>query len=178
MCIRDRNYLSSLQQSVTDVLTGLYNRRYFESHIRTMLSNSNFAPQTLAVLMLDIDHFKKVNGTYGHQSGDVVIQEVANRLRQSLRLTDLSARYGGEEFVIILPSTDLELAANVAERIRSSVESSPFNIPSEPKQINCTVSIGVSCLNTGDDLDALVARADKALYKSKESGRNLSLIHI
>lgn len=166
------NYLSSLQQSVTDVLTGLYNRRYFESHIRTMLSNSNFAPQTLAVLMLDIDHFKKVNDTYGHQSGDVVIQEVANRLRQSLRLTDLSARYGGEEFVIILPSTDLELAANVAERIRSSVESSPFNIPSEPKQINCTVSIGVSCLNTGDDLDALVARADKALYKSKESGRN------
>lgn len=166
------NYLASLQQSVTDALTGLYNRRYFESHIRTMLSNSNFTPSTLSVLMLDIDHFKKVNDTYGHQSGDVVIQEVANRLRQSLRLTDLSARYGGEEFVVILPSTDLELAYSVAERIRSSVEMISFNIPVDPRQINCTVSIGVSCLNVGDTLDSLVARADKALYKSKESGRN------
>lgn len=166
------NYLASLQQSVTDALTGLYNRRYFESHIRTMLSNSNFAPSTLSVLMIDIDHFKKVNDTYGHQSGDAVIQEVANRLRQSLRLTDLSARYGGEEFVIILPSTDLELASTVAERIRSSVETLKFNIPVEPRQISCTVSIGASCLSADDTLDTLVARADKALYKSKEMGRN------
>lgn len=168
------NYLESLHQSVTDGLTELYNRRYFETHIRNMIMQSAFAPKSISLIMVDIDYFKKVNDTYGHQAGDAVIKEVSQRLKANLRLTDLCARYGGEEFVIILPATNLEFAKGVADRIKACVEETPFFIPSESTpSIKCTISMGVSCLNENDNLDTLLARADKALYKAKESGRNI-----
>lgn len=166
------NYLESLQSSVTDGLTGLFNRRYFETHIRNMIEGSSFGEDNLALMMLDIDYFKKVNDTYGHQAGDAVLVEMAKILKKTLRLTDVSARYGGEEFIIVLPSTNLEVGINVAERIRKSVLESKFNIPVEPNFIDITISIGVSSFKDGDNLEALVARADKNLYKAKEHGRN------
>jgi two-component system, cell cycle response regulator len=165
-------YIESLQNSITDALTGLYNRRYFETHIRNMLAHSQFAPKSISVMMIDIDHFKNVNDTYGHQAGDAIIQEVGTRLKGNLRLTDLCARYGGEEFVIILPATNLDLAEKVGDRIRLAMESKMFKITVPPFEIKCMISVGVSCLGDNDNLDTLVARADKCLYKAKEGGRN------
>ncbi len=166
------NYLSSMQQSLVDGLTNLYNRRYLETHIRNMIDNSKFAEKSIALLMIDIDHFKKINDTYGHQSGDAVLVEVARRLASNLRITDLSARYGGEEFVVILTAINIELANCIAERIRVNIESTPFAIPVAPFQISCTLSIGLTFLNDGDKLDELISRADQNLYKAKKFGRN------
>lgn len=166
------NYLSSIQQSVIDGLTGLYNRRYLETHIRTMIDTSKFAEKSVALLMVDIDNFKKINDTYGHQSGDAVLVEIAKRLGSNLRITDLSARYGGEEFVVILTGINTELAHSIAERIRANIESTPFDIPTEPFKIPCTLSIGLTFLHDGDNLDKLISRADQNLYKAKENGRN------
>ncbi|MCE2992594.1 MAG: PleD family two-component system response regulator [Alphaproteobacteria bacterium] len=167
-----QNYLESLQSSVTDSMTGLFNRRYFETHIRNMIEGSNFGHDNLALIMIDIDYFKKVNDTYGHQSGDAVLVQCAQILRNNLRLTDMSARYGGEEFIIVLPATCLEVGMNVAERIRQSVTESKFAIPVEPNAIDVTISAGVSSIKQGDNLESLVARADKNLYQAKEAGRN------
>lgn len=166
------NYLTSIQQSIRDGLTSLYNRRYLESHVRNILDNSQFAPKTLALLMIDVDHFKNVNDTYGHQSGDAVLVELAKRLNNNLRITDLCARFGGEEFVVLLAFINPEMALNIAERIRLSVESEPFNIPAEPFKIKCTISLGISFLEQADTLDSLIGKADKNLYLAKESGRN------
>jgi two-component system cell cycle response regulator len=166
------NYLSSIQQSIIDGLTNLYNRRYLETHIRNMIDNSKFAPNSVALLMVDLDHFKQINDAYGHQSGDAVLTEIAQRLGSNLRITDLCARYGGEEFVVILTGITVEMAQSIAERIRSTVESKPFTIPSEPFSISCTLSIGLTFLVNGDNLDELILRADKNLYKAKETGRN------
>jgi two-component system, cell cycle response regulator len=167
-----KSYYESLQQSVQDALTGLYNRRYFETHIRNMIDRSHHSRQMISLLILDIDHFKKINDTYGHMSGDAALRELANVLNKSLRLTDLCARYGGEEFVVILPAANLEIATTVAERLRYAVESAIIKIPSAPFEIKITISIGVSSINEEDSLDTLLARADKNLYKAKEGGRN------
>jgi len=166
------NYLSSIKQSVVDALTNLYNRRYLETHIRNMIDNSQFAADSVALLMIDIDHFKTVNDTYGHQSGDAVLAEVAKRLSDNLRITDLCARYGGEEFVAILASINPSLANSIAERIRVNIESKPFSIPVEPFSISCSLSIGLTFFHDGDNLDTLLKRGDQNLYKAKQSGRN------
>lgn len=170
------NYLESLHSSVTDGLTGLFNRRYFETHVRNMIMQSNFGPNNLSLMMLDIDYFKKINDSYGHQAGDAVLKAVSEILKSSLRLTDVSARYGGEEFIIVLPATSMDIAQKVAERIRKSIESAEFKIPVEPHTIRCTMSIGVSCIAEEQDLDALTAQADKNLYKAKNEGRNRVVI--
>jgi two-component system cell cycle response regulator len=166
------NYLSSIKQSVVDALTNLYNRRYLETHIRNMIDNSQFAEDSVALLMIDIDYFKTVNDTYGHQSGDAVLAEVAKRLSDNLRITDLCARYGGEEFVAILASINPSLANSIAERIRVNIESKPFSIPVEPFSISCSLSIGLTFFHDGDNLDTLLKRGDQNLYKAKQSGRN------
>jgi diguanylate cyclase (GGDEF)-like protein len=125
--------------------------------------------EPLAAVMLDIDHFKKINDTYGHQTGDEVIREVVNRIRQNCRSSDLLARYGGEEFVLLLPGTGSDAAA-LAERVRADVAA--FPVPTSSGPVPVSISVGLSYLDPSDEIDALLARADKRLYEAKSAGRN------
>ncbi|AIF81088.1 response regulator receiver modulated diguanylate cyclase [endosymbiont of Acanthamoeba sp. UWC8] len=165
------NYIHNLSLSVIDQLTNLYNRRYFDIHIKNLVTNAASTGKSLSLIMLDIDHFKNINDTYGHQAGDIIIQEVARRILLGVRPTDLSARYGGEEFVVILPDTKLEDAIKVSERIRQSVEMYPLTTV-DSSEIKCTISLGVSALSSDDSPENLLKRADQCLYKAKEGGRN------
>ncbi len=162
----------NLSLAILDKLTKAYNRHYLDSHLQRMIAAAFSNNKPLAVIMIDLDHFKNVNDTYGHLSGDEVLKGLSGVIMKNIRVTDLLARYGGEEFILVLPNTDVTTAANVAERIRKSIEANNFSIPVDPKQINCTASIGVSCLKQSDTAAELIARADKALYHVKNTGRN------
>lgn len=163
---------ASIEMAVTDPLTGLYNRRYLESHLAHVIHNAVNRGRDIAVLMLDIDFFKTVNDTYGHDAGDRVLQELAGRIRGSIRSSDLACRTGGEEFVVVLTGTDLHTAERVGERVRKTVASKPFLVaPGSP--LNVTISMGVSGLGGVEDgLEDLMKRADQALYRAKREGRN------
>lgn len=167
-----------LRSGFTDVLTGWHNRRYLQVRIKEELARSRRDHSQLVCLMLDIDHFKRVNDTWGHVAGDAVLQELANRIDEQVRGSDVAARYGGEEFVILLPDTDIALGVKIAERIRSAVAASDYELPNG-ELIPVTASIGVAGVTPdkdADDLktlgDALVARADVALYRAKSGGRD------
>jgi len=163
----------TIEMAVTDGLTGLNNRRYLDSHLPELLSKANSRKKPLSIVMCDIDHFKAVNDTHGHDVGDEVIREFARRIKKNIRNIDLACRYGGEEFVVVMPDTDLALARVVAERIRNEVAMHPFIVEEGAKQLAITVSLGVSCLESQDDTaDHLIKRADVALYQAKRSGRN------
>ncbi len=177
LCYADRlrdNVHNSLKLAVTDPLTGLYNRRYAMPHLQAQIDKSETDGHDLAVALLDIDSFKAVNDTYGHAVGDEVLKEFAERIRQNLRGMDLSARIGGEEFLGVMPETDLQGAAVVAERLRATIAAKPFKITHAEKEfLDITVSIGLSCLSPGTKTpDALMQAADEALYRSKREGRN------
>jgi two-component system cell cycle response regulator len=127
----------------------------------------------LALLVLDIDHFKAVNDGHGHDAGDDVLREFALRMRKSIRGLDLACRYGGEEFVIVMPETDMEVAAAVAERLRRRIASEPFSIQQGAGSIEVTISIGIATLDSNSDNGAsILKRADQALYRAKRDGRN------
>ncbi len=165
----------SMQLATTDAVTGLYNRHYLTSHMETRLNTSSVAGKPLSVMMMDIDHFKTVNDTYGHAAGDMVLKEFANRIAKNIRGVDLAARYGGEEFVVMMPETATDWATMIGDRLRQEVGDYPFDIGRDHDPITITVSIGVATSFDEDDgmtpahlLDA----ADKALYKAKETGRN------
>jgi len=167
------NVQLSLEMAITDQLTGLHNRRYMGRHLNTLISNAEKSGRPIAFLILDIDHFKSVNDTYGHDIGDEVLREFASRISANVRGIDLACRYGGEEFVVVMPETDMELASTVAERLRRSVETSAFAISRAPHNLNITISIGIaSSQGTGDSADSLLHRADQALYRAKREGRN------
>lgn len=157
---------------VTDGLTGLFNRRYFDIRYKAMFTDAVESGKPLTVLMTDVDHFKKVNDTYGHVPGDEILQQVARRLSQHVRMTDMVARYGGEEFVILLPDTTMEAGLQIAERIRASIEDTPFKISAGDGILSKTTSLGISILREGDTLQTLLKRADAGLYVAKEGGRN------
>ncbi len=158
--------------SVTDTLTGLFNRLYFTKRFAYEFQRAMRYNIKLSCVMLDIDHFKDVNDTYGHQMGDEVLKGVADALKAGLRRVDLLARYGGEEIVIVLPETDLERAVHVAERLRESV--SEMEHREGDKAVRVTCSMGVSALPNEkvQDCDGLLKLADEALYEAKEGGRN------
>ncbi len=163
----------SMEMAITDQLTGLYNRRYMEGHLEKHVSRSIDARRPLSILALDIDHFKAVNDTHGHDIGDEVLREFAKRINDNVRGLDLACRAGGEEFIIILPDTELRFAEMVAERIRRHVGTSPFDISIPPGRLDLTVSIGVAVLEDAEDTtETLLRRADQALYAAKRDGRN------
>ena len=138
------NLEQSIEFAVTDPLTGLHNRRYMEGHMSTLVDQATHRGKPLSVLLLDIDHFKLVNDTYGHDAGDAVIREFARRVLKNVRSVDLVCRYGGEEFVVIMPETDSKVAGAVAERLRSQTAAEPFGLPNDDTLLTVTVSVGIS----------------------------------
>lgn len=162
----------TIEMAVTDSLTGLQNRRYLESHLSTLVDQSAARGKALSVLVLDIDFFKSVNDTYGHDAGDEVLKEFAVRIRKCIRGIDLACRLGGEEFVVVMPETDASLAYTVAERLRQRVAGEPFVVNGGQKAIDVTVSIGMAAIEQGDTMDNLLKRADQGLYAAKRDGRN------
>ncbi len=162
----------SVEMAITDGLTGLHNRRYMEGHLKTLVSQSIQSGRSLSLLVADIDYFKSVNDTYGHDVGDHVLREFARRFRRNTRGIDLACRLGGEEFVIIMPDTDLARAIQVGERLRATIAADPFSIASN-KELRVTASVGISTLENRDDTpETLFKRADRALYSAKREGRN------
>ena len=158
--------------ALVDGLTGLYNRRWLDQFLLRQMSRARVSGESLSIAMIDIDHFKNFNDTYGHQVGDFVLVSIADCLRNSLRPTDLTARYGGEEFTVILPQTSGENAMIAAERVRESVSSLNLVTPSGLELPPLTISIGVSELTASESMEQLIEAADRALYTAKESGRN------
>jgi diguanylate cyclase (GGDEF)-like protein len=161
------------RQAVTDELTGLYNHRRFQEAMEDEAERARRFGQAMGLVMLDIDDFKKVNDTYGHQQGDLVLAEVARILRESSREIDAPARYGGEELAVVLPQTDLEGAYNLAERVRAGIEGLQLPLPGGHGTLQVTASLGVASLpDSATDARQLLARADAALYEAKRSGKN------
>jgi two-component system cell cycle response regulator len=162
----------SVELSITDPLTGLHNRRYMERHLKTLIADATRTGRSLSVLIADIDHFKLVNDTYGHDAGDLVLKEFSDRFRRYTRGVDLACRLGGEEFLIIMPDTDKPLARQIGERVRECVASQAFWIAPD-KEIWVTASVGLATWDgDGDTSEALFKRADNALYAAKRQGRN------
>jgi diguanylate cyclase (GGDEF)-like protein len=157
------------EEAITDGLTGLYHHKYFELRFKEEIERSKRHKHPLSLLMIDVDHFKKVNDEYGHLAGDRALREIAKLWKESIRLGDIVARYGGEEFAVILPEISESEAARVAEKIRAGVEKMKID------EIKITVSIGIGYFD-GEDIDfdcnTLIRRADKALYHAKRKGRN------
>ncbi len=163
----------TIEMAVTDGLTGLHNRRYLDSHLQTLFDRAVSRRRPLSVMITDLDRFKSINDTYGHDGGDDVLREFSRRLRKNVRGIDLACRFGGEEFVVVMPDTEAHIAEKVAERIRAEIEKTPFAISRGGVAIPVTVSAGVSSLNRGvDTVAALMKRADVALYEAKKGGRN------
>ncbi|MCB1386672.1 MAG: PleD family two-component system response regulator [Nitratireductor sp.] len=163
----------TIEMAVTDALTGLNNRRYLDSHMPGMFEQARGKGRPLSMLICDIDHFKQVNDSHGHDVGDEVIAEFARRIRKNIRNIDLACRFGGEEFVVAMPDTDMKLARVVAERIRNEVAMHPFVVDHGGKQLAITVSVGIATLETDEDTpEKLLKRADIGLYQAKRAGRN------
>jgi two-component system cell cycle response regulator len=167
------NYKRGLTLALTDGLTGLYNRRYLNAHLDTLFGRGGTAVKDVAVLMFDIDRFKRVNDTYGHGAGDEVLIEVAKRALSNVRGFDLVARYGGEEFLVVMPESTMESAGAVADRLRRAIGEHPIELSGDPGSLRVTISIGVAV--TGGDITPpgqLLRNADEALYAAKHAGRN------
>jgi two-component system, cell cycle response regulator len=179
--IRRKRYNERLRESVqhtielavTDGLTGLSNRRYLDSHLKLLLDRASARGRPLSVCITDIDRFKSINDTYGHDAGDDVLREIANRIRSTVRGADLACRYGGEEFVVVMPDTTIDMAASIAERLRGAIESTPFLLKQSGVQLSVTASLGLATRTGNDDTpDKLLKSADLALYQAKNTGRN------
>ncbi len=169
--LRDR-LDESVEFAITDGLTGLHNRRYMERHLTALADQARTAGRPLSVLVADIDHFKSINDTYGHDAGDNVLREFGARFRRNTRGIDLACRVGGEEFIIIMPETTLEKALQVGERLRDCIASEPFRANMDTR-VGVTASVGIATLERSDDsVEALLKRADCALYAAKRDGRN------
>ena len=170
--LRD-NLDHSLELAVTDQLTGLHNRRYMEGQLGALVKRAAHGGDPVSALMIDIDHFKKINDNFGHDIGDEVLREFAIRVATNVRAIDLPCRYGGEEFTVIMPGARLADAERVAERIRLHVAGSPFRVAGGSELLTVTISVGVACtLGESDTPDALLKRADEAVYEAKAAGRN------
>ena len=163
-----------LELANTDALTNILNRRAFMEKMELELHRSRRTRIPLSLILTDIDYFKKVNDSYGHQAGDIVLQKFSAKLSESVRPYDFVGRYGGEEFVICLPHATSVQSRSVAERIRKNVEKMKILPPDDPQPITITASFGVASfrLESQDSLDSLIGRADEAMYRAKHEGRN------
>ena len=179
---RNLKRLSTFEmESITDPLTGIYNRRYLERRLADEIARASRYGMPFSVLLIDIDHFKRVNDIYGHQVGDLVLEGMAQLIVATLRTTDIVARYGGEEIMVILPGTPVKTAADLAERLRKIVEDASFEVPAELDReisaLGVTVSVGVGCFRPHPKaMQDLIQGADKALYRAKHEGRNRVVI--
>ena len=170
-----RNNLDqSLELAVTDPLTGLHNRRYMSGQLTALVRRATHGGEPVSALLVDIDHFKRINDSFGHAVGDEVLREFAIRLATNVRAIDLACRYGGEEFVVIMPDTALGEAEVIAERLRRHVAGSPFHVSGVDDPLSVTISVGVAAtLDAPDTAQDLLKRADDAVYDAKAKGRNL-----
>jgi two-component system cell cycle response regulator len=172
------NLDQSLELAVTDQLTGLHNRRYMETQLDALVRRAVVGGgEPVALLVIDIDHFKKVNDGFGHAVGDEVLREFAVRLASNVRAIDLPVRFGGEEFVVVMPETELADAHRIAERIRLHVAGSPFRVLEGAELLTVTISIGVAASVAEDTPVKLIKRADEAMYEAKTHGRNRVIAH-
>ena len=174
-------YKTSAKEAITDALTKLFNRGYFESYLGNLVHKLESLPQdnahaSASIVMMDIDHFKKINDTYGHQAGDYVIQTVAQLMSENFRQSDILCRYGGEEFLAILPSTPLEGAKIVSEKFRKTIENHHFQFENQSIKVNMCGGVSQILVSQESGADA-IARADGALYHSKKNGRNQVSFH-
>ncbi|MEM8865218.1 MAG: diguanylate cyclase, partial [Planctomycetota bacterium] len=159
----------------TDSLTKIANRRAFDDHLQQRFAEWTRKATPFSLIILDVDHFKQFNDTHGHQAGDEVLRQVAQKLEQTVREMDIACRYGGEEFALILPATIARDATGLAERIRKGIES--LQITFEGKKLSVTASLGLAQVNSEDDGNRLLKRADEALYSAKDAGRNCGYYH-
>ncbi|MGQ8634026.1 PleD family two-component system response regulator [Agrobacterium sp. DKPNP3] len=167
------NLQHTMELAIVDALTGLNNRRYLDNHLKILFDRAAVRGRPISICMTDIDRFKLVNDTYGHDVGDEVLREFATRIRSTVRGADLACRYGGEEFVVVMPDTPMELAASVAERLRSIVEDKPFYVRSIDRQLSITASLGIATSSGAFGTpDEILKQADRALYEAKHTGRN------
>ncbi len=163
----------TIELAVTDGLTGLNNRRYLDNHLKLLFDRATARGRSLSVCLTDIDRFKSINDTYGHDAGDEVLKELAARIRSTVRGADLACRYGGEEFVVVMPDTSLEMATTIAERLRGAIEGKPFHLQASGLDLHVTASLGISSLSPSVENPAqLMKAADQALYEAKNAGRN------
>jgi len=163
-------FATLMASSTTDPLTGVGNRRVLDAEIERRIAQLRRQGAKVSLLMIDVDHFKRLNDTSGHLAGDAVLRNLAKLLDSTLRDMDLLTRYGGEEFVAVLPGTDLHHARLAAERVRSAIEQSHVNFGGQ--ELRITISVGVTEASPHDTPDSFLGRADKALYEAKNSGRN------
>jgi diguanylate cyclase (GGDEF)-like protein len=164
-----------LELSVTDGLTGLFNKRYMQSKLDSEVEHARRLGLPLSLLFFDVDNFKRFNDTYGHQAGDRVLETLATILRSNSRPSDSCCRYGGEEFVAILPGADPKAALAAAERIRQAFAGVKFH-PQNGRPVSTGVSVGLALLEPGETAESLFRRADEALYQAKGSGKNRTVV--
>ncbi|MGB4102366.1 MAG: PleD family two-component system response regulator [Alphaproteobacteria bacterium] len=171
-----QNYEDSLTMALTDSLTGAFNRRYFDNHLPRLMRRCLDTNKSLSLLVVDVDNFKKVNDQFGHDSGDLVLKEIALRLLNNLRPSDFVARYGGEEFVVVLPETGSDLAGIIANRLLETVGKTPLKLLSPHQPQTITISVGGAVMTPADTPNDLFKRADQATYAAKQAGRNRFII--
>jgi two-component system, cell cycle response regulator len=177
--LRDNLHLS-IRLATTDPLTGLYNRHYVLCHLSTLMQRASQTRRPLCVALIDVDHFKSVNDTWGHSAGDTVLRHVGERLALNVRGVDLAGRYGGEEFIVVMPDTDMTDARQIADRLCTVIAGHKFPCRSAEDilPVALTVSIGLACLSPRDDAAGrqIIDRADTALYRAKREGRNRVIV--
>jgi two-component system cell cycle response regulator len=170
--LRDR-LEETVEMAMLDPLTSLHNRRYMMSHLETLLQEAAMRDKRVSVLMLDVDYFKVVNDTHGHDVGDAVLREFAERVQRNIRGIDLACRLGGEEFVVVMPDTDLAKAYLIGERLRQCIAAIPFDVGDRASALRLTASVGVATIEQPSDTPSrILKRADQALYCAKRDGRN------
>ena len=159
----------TIELAVTDGLTGLHNRRYLDNHLKLLIDRALARGRPLSICITDIDRFKSVNDTYGHDAGDEVLRDFAHRVRSTVRGADLACRFGGEEFVVVMPDTPAEAAAAIAERLRTIVEDRSFALPNSDTPLSITASLGIATLNPeGDTPEAFVETCGYGALSSQE----------